>query len=370
MYQLAIIGAGAVGLSIARYFQVERGWACLVIEKEAAAGQGISSRNSEVIHAGIYYPTDSLKAELCVRGKERLYHYLERNDLPHRRCGKYVMAPPHEIDQLASLAKQGQANGVEDLLTVSGKDLQEIYPFLACRPALYSPGTGIFAVDRWIHKLRGEFQAADGDLALNTCFISMSPLNQGFDLDLEDISGEHEHILAERVVNAAGLNALAVAEQAGFGYGKRGYAVRFCKGSYFKVPDARGLFQHLIYPLPGENFLGIHVKLDLIDEIGLGPDAVYQDENVLDYTVDPSCEELFRSEVREYWPTVDEYRMEADWAGIRPHLFVADSHYRDFIIAHEADAGCPGWVNLLGMDSPGLTAAMELGPYIESLWGD
>jgi L-2-hydroxyglutarate oxidase LhgO len=370
VYQLAIIGAGAVGLSIARYFQMERGWACLAIEKEEAVGQGISSRNSEVIHAGIYYPTDSLKAQLCVRGKERLYHYLDRNDLPHRCCGKYIMAPQHEIDQLAFLERQGQANGVEDLITVSGKDLQEIYPFLACWPALYCSDTGIFAVDSWMHRLRGEFQAADGDLALNTRFVSMSPANHGFNLDLEDRSGENAHIQTERVVNAAGLNALEVAEQAGFEYGKRGFEVRFCKGSYFKVPEARGLFRHLIYPLPGENFLGIHVKLDLLDEIGLGPDAVYQDENMLNYVVDPSREEQFRSDVRQYWPTVDEYRMEADWAGIRPHLFVNGSHYRDFIIAHETDAGCPGWVNLLGMDSPGLTSAMELGPYLETLWGD
>ncbi|MFC1546917.1 NAD(P)/FAD-dependent oxidoreductase [Candidatus Neomarinimicrobiota bacterium] len=370
MYQLAIIGAGAVGLSIARYFQVERGWTCLVIEKEEAVGQGISSRNSEVIHAGIYYPTDSLKAKLCVRGKERLYHYLDKNNLPHRRCGKYIMAPPIEMDQLAQLEKQSQANGVEDLRTVSGKDLQEIYPSLACWPALYSPGTGIFAVASWMHHLRGEFQAADGDLALNTRFISMSPVKHGFELDLEDLSGEHEHIQAGRVVNAAGLSALEVAEQAGFECGKRGFALRFCKGSYFKVPDARGLFHHLIYPLPGENFLGIHVKLDLLDEIGLGPDAVYQDENVINYVVDPSRAEQFRSEVRQYWLTVDEFRMEPDWAGIRPHLFMNDSHYRDFIITHETEAGCPGWVNLLGMDSPGLTAAMELGPYIEILWGD
>lgn len=176
-------------------------------------------------------------------------------------------------------------------------------------------------------------------------------------------------VLAERVINAAGLYALDVAEQAGFAYGKRGYAVRFCKGSYFKVPEARGLFRHLIYPLPGENYLGIHVKLDLIDEIGLGPDAVYQDENVIDYLVDPSREAHFRADVRQYWPMVDKFRLEADWAGIRPHLFLNSSHYRDFLITHETEAGCPGWVNMLGMDSPGLTAAMAIGPYIESLWG-
>jgi L-2-hydroxyglutarate oxidase LhgO len=136
------------------------------------------------------------------------------------------------------------------------------------------------------------------------------------------------------------------------------------------VPDARGLFQHLVYPLPGENFLGIHTILDMLDEIGLGPDAVYQDENQLDYTVDPARESHFRSEVRQYWPNIDQYRMEADWAGIRPHLYISGTHQRDFVIAHEVDAGCHGWVNLLGIDSPGLTAAMEFGPYIESMWNE
>ena len=130
VYQLAVIGAGAIGLNIARHFQVERGWSCLVVEKEAAVGQGISSRNSEVIHAGLYYPTDSLKAQLCVTGKDRLYHYLKEKELPHRRCGKYVVAPPHELDQLTSLEKQGSVNGVEDLCIITGKDLQAAYPFL------------------------------------------------------------------------------------------------------------------------------------------------------------------------------------------------------------------------------------------------
>jgi L-2-hydroxyglutarate oxidase LhgO len=368
MYNLIIIGAGAVGLSVARYFQVERQWRCLVLEREPRIGQGISSRNSEVIHAGLYYSTGSLKARLCIEGKERLYHYLERNNLPYQRCGKYVVAAPDQADELEQLCDQGSINGVNDLELIDGVSRQHRVKQLALCPALFSPSTGILSADSWMRHLAGEFQAAGGDLALNTVFCAMAPVGDTLHLTVSDSTGDTMIVEAEKAVNATGLSALDVAELAGFRYQEQGYDLKYCKGSYFSVPGAKGSFQHLIYPLPTPNSLGIHIRLDLLGEVRLGPDAEYLPDNVPVYTVDPSLEGEFRRQVRQYWPTIDQYPLEPDWAGVRPHLFFEDSFYQDFFIVSEAEAGCPGWINLFGVDSPGLTAAMAIGPFIETLW--
>ena len=368
MYKLVVIGAGAVGLSVARYFQVQRRWQCLVIEQEARVGQGVSSRNSEVIHAGLYYPTGSLKARLCIAGKLLLYHYLEQSNLPFRRCGKFVVAAPGQEGELEQLQQRARRNGLTDLELVEGKELPKRCNQLAPCPALYSPTTGILSAGEWMHHLAGEFQAAGGDLALQTAFTAMTPVPGGYELTMTADAGDAVTVRAERVVNAAGLSALEVAARAGFDYQARGYRLRYCKGSYFKVPGARGLFRHLVYPLPTAPSLGIHIRLDLLDEVRLGPDAEYLAENVPDYTVDPGAAGEFRRRVRRYWPGVDDYPLEPDWAGIRPHLFIGERLHHDFYIAAENGAGCPGWVNLLGIDSPGLTAAPALGPHIERLW--
>ena len=368
MYDLVIIGAGVVGLGVARHFQVERRWQCLVVEKEEQFGQGISSRNSEVIHAGLYYPTGSLKARLCVEGKERLYSYLQENRLPFRRCGKYIMAPPDRAPRLEQLQEQGRINGVHDLELVEGRRIQELYEELAPYPALSSPSTGILSADALMRHLAGEFRAAGGDLAVQTTFGAMTPKGEGYDLTLTDAAGDAVTVAAQRVVNAAGLDALEVANRAGFDYHQQGYRLRPCKGSYFKVPGARGQFHHLIYPLPTPNSLGIHLRLDLQDEVRLGPNAEYLPEQTGDYTVDPALEGDFRESVRPYWPKIDGYALEPDWAGIRPHLYVGSEFHHDFHIVAEREAGCAGWVNMLGIDSPGLTAALAFGPYIEGLW--
>ncbi|UCD37510.1 MAG: NAD(P)/FAD-dependent oxidoreductase [Fidelibacterota bacterium] len=368
MYDLIVIGAGAVGLSVGRYFQVERGFRCLVVEKEARIGQGISSRNSEVIHAGLYYPSNSLKALLCVEGKKLLYHYLEKNGLPFRRCGKYIVATPGQEQELQDLFEQGRANGVDDLELVTGDTLHAEYAQLAPCPALSSPSTGILSADAWMRHLAGEFQAGGGDLALQSTFCAMTPGETGYDLTMSDAAGETITIHTDRVINATGLDALNVASLAGFPYVAQEYSVRHCKGSYFKVPGARGLFHNLIYPLPTPNSLGIHIRLDLLNEVLLGPDAEYLPGYEVDYTVDPALESEFRRQVCRFWPGVKDYPLEPDWAGIRPHLFIRDEFHHDFYIKAEDEAGCPGWVNLLGIDSPGLTAAMAMGPYIDRLW--
>ena len=368
MYDLVIIGAGVVGLSIAQYFQVERHWQCLVVEKEEQFGQGISSRNSEVIHAGFYYATGSLKAGLCIEGKNRLYSYLKRNNLPFRRCGKYVLAPPDRTSELERLQTQGRINGVDDLEWVGGRQVQGLYRELAPHPALHSPSTGILSVDALMHHLAGEFRAAGGDLAVKTAFTAMTPQGEEYVLTLTSTSGEAVSLPAQRVINAAGLGALEVAGRAGFDYKERGYRLGHCKGSYFRVPGARRKFHHLIYPLPTPTSLGIHLRLDLQDEVRLGPDVEYLPDGIVDYTVDPALEREFRERVREYWPKIDGYDLEPDWAGIRPHLFVGSKRYHDFHIVDERDAGCPGWVNMMGIDSPGLTSALAFGPYINGLW--
>ncbi len=363
MYDLCVIGAGVVGLSIAHHFQTTRNANVLIVEKETQPGQGISSRNSEVIHAGFYYPTGSLKAHLCVDGKHRLYHYLSAKNLPHRQCGKYLVTQPHQEVQLQALHDQGHNNGVDDLKIVPTKELLAHYPDLLPCPALWSPSTGILSVDALIHQLAGEFQAANGDLAVGTRLLGAEKISEGYRLTVGS-GGDQMEVDALRVVNAAGLGALDVAESAGFTYKQQGYEIRFCKGSYFKVDGARGHFKHLIYPLPDPNSLGVHVRIDLQDEVSLGPNAEYLAHNDDDYTVSPALEADFRDHVRLYWPAVDQYEVHADWAGIRPHIFVRGNLYHDFHILDERHSGYPGWINLFGIDSPGLTSALAFGPYL------
>lgn len=175
-------------------------------------------------------------------------------------------------------------------------------------------------------------------------------------------------VSAERVIDAAGLQALEVAAKAGFDHLKRGYEIRYCKGSYFKVPEVRGHFQHLICPMPTLTSLGIHVRIDLQDEVSLGPNAEYLSDHTLDYHVSADLEQEFREHITVYWPKLAGHKLEPDWAGIRPHLYVNGEFIHDFQIIHETDAGYPGWVNLLGIYSPGLTAALAFGPAIAALW--
>ncbi|MEE9464229.1 MAG: FAD-dependent oxidoreductase [Candidatus Neomarinimicrobiota bacterium] len=367
MHDLAVIGGGVIGLAVAHHFQTA-GQQCLVVEREETCGQGISSRNSEVLHAGFYYPTGSLKAKLCVEGRKRLIAYLRAKDLPFNLCGKYVVATVELESELEGLHRQGETNGAPDLEIVTAQSLHQRYPELTPLPALFSPGTGVLSADALIHRLAREFQSAGGDLAIQTRFVGMNPTGGGYEIVLEDASGERLAIEAERVVNAAGLNALAVATAAGFDYSGKGYELRFCQGAYFKVPAARGQFQHLIYPLPTPNSLGVHIKLDLQQEVSLGPDARYLPTAVEDYSVDPGLAPEFRRQVRPYWPAIDNYQLVADWAGIRPHLFVDGELHHDFYILDESATGCSGWVNLFGIDSPGLTAALAFGPYLAQLW--
>lgn len=370
MYNLVIIGAGAVGLALGHYFQIRRGWKCLIVEQEPDYGLGISSRNSEVLHAGIYYPSGSLKAQLCLQGAEILYQYLELNGLPHRRCGKYILAAEGSEERLQQLHDQGRANGVLELQLLQAGALRKIYPELAPLAALHSPGTGVLSADGLMHHLLGEFRAADGDLALNTAFGGLEGRAGHFELNMVDASsGGTNALAAERVINSAGLGALEVARLAGFGYDAAGYELRLCKGSYFSVPGARGKFGHLIYPLPTDAGLGIHLRVDLQGEVRLGPDTEYLSGNTPHYSVDAARAAEFKSAVAQYWPGIAEFAIEPDWAGVRPHLYVEGEHHRDFFIRNESAKGADGWINLFGIDSPGLTAAMAFGPYIARLWG-
>ncbi|MCK4577188.1 MAG: FAD-dependent oxidoreductase, partial [Candidatus Marinimicrobia bacterium] len=312
---------------------------------------------------------DSLKAKLCVPGRAQLAAYLISNNLPYRQCGKYVLAPDEQVAELEQLYRQGLTNGVNDLDLVDGDYLHRLYPELAAMPALYSSNTGILSVDSLLHQLAGEFQAHGGDLAVQTVFHSMHRNNTGYDVTLTDIEGEEITVSAAHVINAAGLGALDVARKAGFITRYKDYELRYCKGSYFKAPDARGAFKHLIYPLPTINSLGIHIRIDLQDEVRIGPDANYLATNEEDYSVDPESEQAFREYVELYWPGVAGHQLTIDWAGIRPHIFVAGEFSHDFQVNDENESGCPGWVNMLGIDSPGLTAAPAFGPHIAELWG-
>jgi len=347
--EIAVIGAGVVGLAVARAL-AQRGREVVLIEAANAIGSGISSRNSEVIHAGLYYPTASLKAALCVRGKALLYDYCAARGIAHRRCGKLVVATREtDLPRLQALAAQGAANGVHDLSLLAGDEARAREPELRCAAALWSPSSGIVDSHGLMTALLGDAEAAGALLALASRI-------EGGDYDGRvwrlRCSDEFE-LAADLVVNCAGLHAARVSGA----LGRPVAPLRYARGHYFALAG-RAPFSHLIYPLPVDGGLGVHLTLDLGGQARFGPDVQWLDErdpDALDYRVDAALGPAFEAEVRHYWPGLPEGRLAPAYSGIRPKLSGPGEPAADFLIDHQ-----PGLVNLLGIESPGLTASLAL----------
>ena len=349
-----VIGAGVVGLAVARAL-AQRGQSVVVLEQAAHFGEGISSRNSEVIHAGIYYPADSLKARLCVRGRELLYDFCRSHKVASRNCGKWLVATrPEQLPQLEGIARQAAANGVP-LRSYSAGDLQRRLPEINAVGALWSATTGIVDSHGLMLALLGELQALDGAL------VRQAPV-----LAVESRGGEHRIsvggaqpcvIQAARVVNAAGLSATGLTVR------WQGYDDRhrppfwMAKGNYFSYLG-RHPFNTLIYPLPEPGGLGVHLTLDLAGHARFGPDVEWVDRE--DYQVDPARISVFANAIRQWWPGLDPGRLQPAYAGIRPKLHGPGQPPADFLIQDVATHGLPGVVHLFGVESPGLTASLAL----------
>lgn len=354
--EIAVIGAGVVGLAVAARLGPEHP-GLLVVERNPRHGMETSSRNSQVVHAGIYYPAGSLKARLCVEGRDRVWDLCRRHDIPHAKTGKLITATrPEELPALDAIEKGARGNSAP-VERLTAEEARALEPAVRTVGALWSPESGI--VDA--HGLMDHFlrRALDAGATLlpRSEVVGIEPAPGGYRITVAGPAGT-ESFTAERVVNAAGLEADTVAALAGIDVAAAGYRLHWCKGSYFSA-SARcsRLASRLVYPVPGRESLGVHVVLDTGGRLRFGPDAEYLEARTPDYRVDPGKKAAFLEAARRLLPDVTGDDLEPDIAGIRPKLQGRGEPFRDFVIAEESARGLSGFVNLVGIESPGLTAS-------------
>jgi L-2-hydroxyglutarate oxidase LhgO len=350
--ECVVIGAGVIGLAVARALAMA-GREVVILEAEDAIGTHTSSRNSEVIHAGIYYPKGSLKARSCVAGKARLYEYCATHGVPHRRCGKLIVATnENQVLELKEIQKKAHGNGVTDVVEIPAAEAMRMEPALHCVAALHSPSTGIVDSHALMLAYLGDAEAAGAMLALKSPLQRIVLLPEGFELQVEDTK-----IQAKTVVNSAGLRAPSIARLIEGFPAERVPAELYAKGNYYSLAG-RPPFSRLVYPVPEPGGLGVHVTLDLAGQARFGPDVEWVDH--IDYRVDPRRAERFYAAIRRYWPALPEGALAPGYAGIRPKISGPRDPAADFTVQGPVEHGVPGLVNLFGIESPGLTASLAL----------
>jgi L-2-hydroxyglutarate oxidase LhgO len=365
---ILIAGAGVVGLAIAEYLSRQnKNSSIIVIEKHESFGRETSSRNSEVIHAGIYYPTESLKAGLCVEGRELLYNELENHGLPFAKLGKLIVATDRQEEELLEkLLLNAKANGVRDVRMMDKAQVAALEPELASVGALYSPSTGIFDTHVFMKHLEYTAQNRGVLFAYNCEVVSLSRSQTGYEVGVRDVDGSDLTIDSAVVINCAGLCAHLLAQKAGINCKEAGYVIHYSKGEYFRVNGLPSwCVKHLVYPPPGTVSLGIHTVLDLQGQMKLGPNAFYVDG--VDYTVDARHQHEFLTAGTKYLPRLADAALTPDMAGVRPKLQAPESDFADFEINEESGRGFPGFINLVGIESPGLTSSMAIARYAAEL---
>jgi L-2-hydroxyglutarate oxidase LhgO len=351
-----VLGAGVVGLAVARELALS-GHEVLIVEAAEAIGTGISSRNSEVIHAGIYYPAGSLKARLCVSGKNMLYAYCDERGVPYKRLGKLIVSDsPEHSAKLDDIAERARQNGVDDLYRVDGAEARRLEPALRCDAALVSPSTGIVDSHALMLALQGDAENHGAQCVFHTRFKQGKVLESGeFLLAFE--GDEDMELTANCVINATGLSAPNTARSL---HGQPASLIPeafYCKGSYFTL-SGRSPFQRLIYPMPDHAGLGVHLTLDLGGQVKFGPDTEWVDGE--DYTLHPGRADAFYEAVRSYWPELPDQALSPGYTGIRPKIVGPDAPAADFVIAGPATHGVANLINLFGIESPGLTACLAI----------
>ena len=379
-FDIVIVGGGVIGLAVA--YQLSRNPAyanknIVILEREKNFGMQTSSRNSEVIHAGIYYATESLKAELCLKGRELLYDYCLRFEIPHARIGKLIVAQSGQESTLEALEKKAIENGVNNLTTIDHALLKRIEPALAASSALFSPSTGIVDSHSYMQSLLTNAEQQGVIFSRSTSVESIKLEDQGFRLSTIIDDGRLRQLYALRtkiLINCAGLGALNLAamvfDELEIADSRLQWSHAlpeqlFSKGSYFDY-TGRNPFTHLIYPLPDseKDALGIHATIDLSGALRFGPDAEWYEH--IDYSVDPTKAVVFARSVQQYFPTLDPFKLKPGYAGIRTKL-KTEGTPSDFVIRNEDEAGLPHLINLFGIDSPGLTSSLAIAGRVESL---
>lgn len=364
--QTVVAGAGVIGIAIARRL-ARAGHEVLILEAEDRIAQHTSSRNSQVIHAGIYYTPGSMRARLCVRGKEMLYDYCVERHVPHENTQKLIVAVNEEhLAKLPALVETAHINGAKDLVEISAKDAIALEPELQCVGAVLSPSTGIVDAPAFILSLLGEAEAAGAFVALGSPVQHVDVTTDGFSLSVGDVDATH--LKCRNFINAAGLGAWDIARAI------RGAQVdvpeqHFAKGSWFSLSGAAP-FERLIYPVPDDESLGVHYTRDLGGGFRFGPDLRYLEPPEIDYTVESEQAGLFEASVRRWWPAVPKGAMKPDGCGIRPRTARNPFNPSDFIISGPNQSGINGLVQLFGIESPGLTSSLAVAELVDELLRD
>lgn len=358
-----VVGAGVVGLAIARRLALA-GQEVIVLDANESFGMETSSRNSEVIHAGIYYPTGSLKARLCVEGKARLYAFCDARGVDYRRCGKLIVGTGADQEKVLETLKATAArNGVADLEWRDRAAVAALEPDVACDVALLSPSTGIIDSHAYMQALLGEAEAHGATLVCNTAVAGIDRTPEGWAVR---IAGESEPVVVARsIVNAAGLGAQRLALATEGLEAAHVPPLHYAKGCYFSYAG-RTRFRHLVYPVPEPGGLGTHLTLDLAGQARLGPDVAWID--AIDYAVSPDRRDKFARAAALFWPGIDAEKLQPAYAGIRPKITAPGEPAADFRIDGPETHGLPGIVNLFGIESPGLTASLAIADHVHDLW--
>jgi len=362
--ECVVIGAGVIGLAIARRL-AQAGREVVVLEAADGIGTVTSSRNSEVIHAGIYYKAGSLMALMCVSGKRALYDYCASHRIPHRKCGKLIVATtPKETEKLQSIRAHAEANGVLDMRLLPGGAARELEPALNCDAALLSPSTGIIDSHSYMLALRGDAETAGAAFAFHAPLVRARASAGRIELDA---GGEAPMTLqCDLVVNAAGLDAPAIARQIEGMPAEMIPQAYLAKGNYFSC-STKAPFSRLIYPVPEPGGLGVHLTLDMAGQARFGPDVEWVEH--IDYAVDPSRAERFYPAIRKYWPTLPDGALMPSYSGIRPKIVPPAIASQDFVIQGPREHGVEGLINLFGIESPGLTSSLAIADHVGELAG-
>ena len=353
--QILVVGAGVIGLAVARAAALA-GHEVIVAEAADGIGTGISSRNSEVIHAGLYYPSGSLRAQHCVRGRRMLYAYCASHGIHHNKCGKLLVATnEQELIKVGAIRAQGEANGVEGLEMIGGNAARVLEPEVWCIAALLSPESGIIDGHGFMLALRGDLEDRGGMIAFETPIERMEYVPGQWRVHFG--GAEPGHLDVDAVVNSAGLGAQALARRIEGYPPEQVPRLVLAKGNYFAYAG-RPVFKRLIYPTPVDGGLGVHVTVDLAGRMRFGPDVEWIEHE--HYGVDPGRAESFYARIRTYWPTLPDGSLVPDYSGIRPKLTGPGEPAADFMIVGPVQHGMPRLVNLFGIESPGLTCALSL----------
>jgi len=359
-----IVGAGVIGLAIARRL-AQGGREVIVLEAAEGIGTVTSSRNSEVIHAGIYYKAGSLMARMCVAGRHALYDYCNEHGIPHRKCGKLIVATSaKETERLESIRAHAEANGVRDMQILSGTAARALEPALACDAALLSPSTGIVDSHAYMLALRGDAESAGTAFAFHTPMVRA--IARAGAIEIEAGGGAPMTLECRLLVNAAGLDAPAVAHNIEGMPEALIPKAYLAKGNYFSC-GAKAPFSRLIYPVPEPGGLGVHLTLDMAGQARFGPDVEWVDR--IDYAVDPTRAERFYPAIRRYWPTLPDGALMPSYSGMRPKIVPPAVASQDFVIQGPRDHGVDGLINLFGIESPGLTSSLAIADHVGELAG-